>query len=400
MKKIFQESLEDDELIIESVSDYLEIVYSIENDGEIFYRGQSNQNWGIEASLFRNQLVKNEHELYYEIMRKKPFEFKNCENNLERLALMQHYGIPTRLIDITSNPLVALYFACKDELQKRNNGKVFIFKNSKEYYEERALIISNVAFEKDELALEKLQEHNWHQKIIRTNEYVEEILSNKAILVKPRMLNPRIISQQGLFFITAAVSSSLEKKIEKREEAVIDELAFKTMLIKSEKKEEILIELEKIGIKKSFLFPEIEYSAEELINKYKIKPTAIEKKEKEQTKKEIMIDSSEKEGTLMIIPHKYLEPDDRKELKKILLLNIDDSLEKIETLTPKICEAIDCNAVTDWFRKESSKSNMKNIIKRILMRELDGKQEEILEIIMEYLSCLSKRKDSYEEVNL
>lgn len=42
---------------------------------------------------------------------------------------MQHYGIPTRLVDITKNALVALYFAIVDgkgAISNKDNGVVFI----------------------------------------------------------------------------------------------------------------------------------------------------------------------------------------------------------------------------------------------------------------------------------
>ncbi len=59
------------------------------------------------------QLERNESNLYQDLIINCPADFENCSTHLEKLVKMQHYGLPTRLLDITRNPLVALYFACE-----------------------------------------------------------------------------------------------------------------------------------------------------------------------------------------------------------------------------------------------------------------------------------------------
>lgn len=62
-----------------------------------------------------------------EIVHTNPKEFE-----LERfdlLAKLQHFGFPTRLLDVSTNPLVALYFACSDKKAMECDGAVYIFQN-------------------------------------------------------------------------------------------------------------------------------------------------------------------------------------------------------------------------------------------------------------------------------
>ena len=44
-----------------------------------------------------------------------PNFFSDCTTALDYLVVLQHYSFPTRLLDFTENPLVALYMACATE---------------------------------------------------------------------------------------------------------------------------------------------------------------------------------------------------------------------------------------------------------------------------------------------
>ena len=58
-----------------------------------------------------------------------PMDFYNSRSHFEKLGKMQHYQMCTRLLDLTTNPLVALFFACEDAT--RDTGQVLVFESRK-----------------------------------------------------------------------------------------------------------------------------------------------------------------------------------------------------------------------------------------------------------------------------
>nr|WP_315122106.1 FRG domain-containing protein [uncultured Porphyromonas sp.] len=101
--------------VITSVADFIAKIVQIEGEdgAEIFYRGHADASWSLTPSIFRTPKgVEKEHLLFRDMVARMPQSFSGCKSALDYLVQMQHYELPTRLLDVSTNPLVALYFAC------------------------------------------------------------------------------------------------------------------------------------------------------------------------------------------------------------------------------------------------------------------------------------------------
>ena len=252
----------------------------IENEDKriLLYRGHSNQGYGLIPSVFRDNYIKREHELVKELHRYCPEEFNTLPSTLDKLIKMQHYGLPNRLLDVTLNPLVALFFACQETDGDSADGEVIAIpsyvKTTEDFkvslYAELATIddsnlkrVISAKFKQDDKNIHDLQDE-------LKNEFEE-----RAIPIIVAQNNNRIKRQQGAFLLFGLDPNSemfLSKKTIFDEKPLLqdktEEGIESFIKIPKEEKAKILEELDAIGINHSFLFPELEHQATYLKNKF------------------------------------------------------------------------------------------------------------------------------------
>lgn len=255
---------------------------------ETFFRGHDDAAYELTPSLFRKKedggwrYLPNEDRLCKELLIAHHDEFQTDQYCFDRLVRMQHFDLPTRLLDISGNPLVALYFACigSKGRQEDLSGEVIVFRVASDrikYYDSDTVSclanLCQLSHEqknalKLDLAFEAFQADETVGKLLHFIKAEKPFFESRIqpshlgsiICVKAKQTNMRIKSQSGAFLLfghDARMPETGQDGIE------IDRITITN-------KAEILRQLDRLNINAKTVYPSIDRTAQHLKQRYEV----------------------------------------------------------------------------------------------------------------------------------
>lgn len=226
-------------------------------DSAAYFRGQADlENWPLVPTVGRlgtfhhagfsinthKSIVEQEKGLLHRF-RRQTYEFKGrVLSEWEALFVARHYDLPCRLLDWSSNPLVALYFAADFDKDPGTDGVVYCFVPKERKEREDYDVMDPKC--KGPFQIERIR------------------------IIYPFYPSPRMTVQSGIFTIHSDPQYDLRNlsKAEAIRSKSIEMADGWKVRIPKRAKDDILKELSRLGINARSLFPELDKVAQGLID--------------------------------------------------------------------------------------------------------------------------------------
>ena len=220
------------------------------------YRGQASSCWVLNNAIERTEFIHFRKGIEAEFLA----EFQRGARNyldkdatpghlIEWLALMQHHGAPTRLLDMSWSPFIASYFAfencCVSEKEK-----VAVWCINIQHLRNKAIEILSEKFGGDLEKSHNLVNEELFERIFYENKH------NVVFPVEPFRMNRRYSLQQSIFLSTGTSQNPFMEQLQflgdEMDKAVVK------LEIPADNKNWVLRELQQMNIHRASLFPDID----------------------------------------------------------------------------------------------------------------------------------------------
>lgn len=202
---------------VRSFSELHEALSKYRKDNRWVFRGHGDVSWELIPKAGRKPYSEKNDLDYFDAWKRRAVEFIGGEkpkNDWEWLAIAQHHGLPTRLMDWTYNPLVAAYFATMNDLE----SDAIIYCHIPDY----VLIPENTTPQK----------------------------YKSVSLFKPSAVVPRISRQSGLFTVHSDPTKPMDSEVSKE--------SLESIVIDKSYRKKLLFELNHYGVNKLNLFSDLD----------------------------------------------------------------------------------------------------------------------------------------------
>lgn len=245
------------EILINSIDDLIEEIRKLKGiygKQPIWFRGQEDSEWHLEPSIHRGELLKKENYVtndFYIYVNQIESNAPAKDNYAAWMSLMQHYGLPTRILDWSSSPLVACYFALEKNRENSNNSCIWVLIPRKVNIQEG---FGEFVYPIDAYTVQQMLLPAFKQNTILEDKFVDKIIACHSVKKDLRMY-----SQQSSF--------TVHNSQRKLEDICDDETLFK-FVIPYYCKEKMYESVNILGISTSFIYPDMEHVSRDIIKKY------------------------------------------------------------------------------------------------------------------------------------
>lgn len=239
------------------------------------YRGHSDENYKLIPGVLRYEVINDGKSLRscfstfeFDILNDFIAESNRFVNSIDSndykgwLEIAQHYGVPTRLLDFTENPLISLYFACVHNLDK--DGVVWLI---------------------NEYAFNQIIANNYGPMLIKDLMFIiNSIITNEILMpqgiskyeypliYKPYYREERMNLQSSLFMLWGHNQRELEELMPKNymnlDSIPNPESIMGKIKIPREEKQNILAQLNMMGINEKSIYPGLDGIGKYIRKKY------------------------------------------------------------------------------------------------------------------------------------